>query len=191
VSDQAVHGGDPLVDEQGLQRAITEVATALKGAGVSFALTGGSAVYARGGPPTTHDVDVLVCADGADDAVRALVDAGMRAEDPPEDWLTKVYCGEWLVDIIFRPNERDVTPDQLASAEELRVGSVSAPVMSATSLMVDKLLVLGPHRCDLAELLPVARALREQVDWSQVADQTADSPYAAAFLLLLERLDIA
>jgi len=190
MTDQAVHAGDPLVDEQGLQRAITEVATALKGAELPFALTGGSAVYARGGPPTTHDVDVLVCAHDAETAVRVLVDAGMRAEEPPEDWLTKVYCGEWLVDLIFRPNERDVTPEQLAAAEDLRVGSVTAPVVSATSLMVDKLLVLGPHRCDLAELLPVARALREQVDWAEVAAKTAESPYAASFLLLLERLHI-
>ena len=190
MTAQAVHAGDPLADEEGLQRTITEVVSALGGAEVPFALTGGSAVYGRGGPPTTHDVDVLVCPEHVDDAVRALVEAGMRAEDPPEDWLTKVYCGEWMVDIIFRPNERPVTEAVLASAEVLRVGSMTAPVMPATCLLVDKLLVLGPHRCDLAELLPVARALREQVDWCEVAGQTSDSPYAAAFLLLLERLHI-
>jgi hypothetical protein len=182
--------GGPLVDEKGLQRTIIEVVSALRSADVPFALAGGSAVYARGGPPTTHDVDVLVCEQDADDAVKALVEAGMRAEDPPEDWLTKVYCGEWLVDIIFRPNERPVTPETLATAEDMRLDAISAPVMPATALMVDKLLVLGPHRCDLAELLPVARALREQVDWDEVREQTSSSPYAEAFLVLLDRLDI-
>jgi len=39
-------------------------------------------------------------------------------------------------------------------------------------------------------VLPIARALREQVDWKQVWDRTVESPYAEAFLLLLKRLDI-
>jgi hypothetical protein len=190
MSLDAVPTGAPLADEEALQRTATIVVAALKGADVPFALTGGCAVYARGGPPTTHDVDVLVCEDRAKDAVDALVAAGLTAAEPPEDWLTKAFCGDWLVDIIYRPSNRPVTPETLAQAEELAVGAVHAPVMPATAVMSDKLLVLGPHRCDLSELLPVARALREQVDWRQVADETAQSPYAEAFLFLARRLDI-
>lgn len=182
--------GAALVDEDALQATIVRVVSALKEAEVPFALTGGSAVYARGGPPTTHDVDVLVCEERVPDAVRALVDAGMRAEDPPEDWLTKVFDDDWLVDIIYRPNERVVTPEVLAAAEPMRVGAIEAPVRLATDILVDKLLVLGPHRCDLGEVLPVARALREQVNWRRVQEETRDSPYAAAFLLLGTRLGI-
>jgi hypothetical protein len=190
MSLEAVPTGAPLADEESLQRTATIVVTALRGAGVPFALTGGCAVYARGGPPTTHDVDVLVCEENARDAVDALVGAGLTAAEPPEDWLTKAYCGDWLVDIIYRPSNRPVTPETLAQAEDLPVGAVRAPVMPATAVMIDKLLVLGPHRCDLSELLPVARALREQVDWRQVAHETAQSPYAEAFLFLAERLRI-
>jgi len=182
--------GAALVDEGALQATIVRVASALKAAEVPFALTGGSAVYARGGPPTTHDVDVLVCEERVPDAVRALVDVGMRAEDPPEDWLTKVFDDDWLVDIIFRPNERVVTPEVLAAAEPMRVGAIEAPVRRATDILVDKLLVLGPHRCDLGEVLPVARALREQVNWQRVREETRESPYAAAFLVLGERLGV-
>jgi hypothetical protein len=188
---EEVPTGAPLVDEESLQQVATRVVTALRAGGVPFALTGGSAVYARGGPPTTHDIDVLVCRDQADDAVTALVNAGMRAFDPPEDWLTKVFCGDWLVDIIWRPNDRECTPETLALAEDLRVGAVTAPVMPATSLLTDKLLVLGPHRCDLAEVLPVARSLREQIDWEHVAQEVAGSPYAEAFLVLANRLRIS
>jgi len=50
--------------------------------------------------------------------------------------------------------------------------------------------VLDGHRCDFSELLPFARALREQIDWQQVRDETKHSPYAEAFLVLVERLDI-
>jgi hypothetical protein len=36
----------------------------------------------------------------------------------------------------------------------------------------------------------MARALREQIDWPRVRKETAESPYAFAFLVLLEKLDV-
>jgi len=173
-----------------LLRTVARVAAALRDAGVRFALTGGCAAYARGGPATEHDVDVLIRRGDADAAVGALVAAGMRAEEPPEDWLTKVYDGDRLVDLLFRPNERPVTDEVLDRAEDLQVGSVVVPVQGATDVLIGKLLVLGPHRCDFSEPMEVARALREQIDWPAVAAESAGSPYVEAFLLLANRLRI-
>jgi hypothetical protein len=82
------------------------------------------------------------------------VAAGLRAVEPPEDWLTKVYDGDRLVDLVFRPNHRPVTDELLDRAEVLRIGSTAAPVLSGTDLLVDKLLVLDPHRFDFGPLLP-------------------------------------
>jgi hypothetical protein len=67
---------------------------------------------------------------------------------------------------------------------------VRMPVISATQLLVSKLLAFSPHGCDFAEALPMARALREQIDWPRVRKETAESPYAFAFLVLLEKLDV-
>ncbi|MEU4806164.1 nucleotidyltransferase family protein [Actinosynnema sp. NPDC023587] len=173
-----------------LLRTLVKAANGLREQGIPFALTGGCAVYARGGPATEHDVDILVREEDAKPAVSALVAAGMRAADAPEDWLLKVYDGDSLVDLLFRPNELPVTDETLARAEALAVGSVTLPVMSATDVMVSKLLVLDGHRCDFSELLPFARALREQIDWAHVIDATAHSPYAEAFLVLTERLNL-
>ncbi|WP_231641989.1 nucleotidyltransferase family protein [Nocardia sp. NRRL S-836] len=173
-----------------LLRTLTKVANALRSAEIPFALTGGCAGYARGGPASEHDVDLLVREQDATEAVRVLVSRGLRAAEPPEDWLLKVYDGDSLVDLLFRPNERPVTEEILAMAEELPVGSVVLPVMPATYVLTSKLLVLDGHRCDFSELLPFARALREQIDWQQVRDDTKNSPYAEAFLVLIERLDI-
>jgi hypothetical protein len=39
-------------------------------------------------------------------------------------------------------------------------------------------------------MIPVVRALREQVDFDRVREETADSPFAGALLFLLERLDV-
>ena len=41
-------------------------------------LGGGLAAWARGGPPTEHDVDFFVRHEDAERALEALVEAGMR-----------------------------------------------------------------------------------------------------------------
>lgn len=174
-----------------LERSLVRVCTALRSAGVRYALTGGSGVYARGGPFSEHDVDVLVRPEEVDEAVRALVAVGMRATDAPEDWLRKVYDDQVPVDLIFRPAQRSVTDELLDAAEEIQVASVLAPVVPATDLLEQKLLSLGPHYCDFGWILPAARALREQVDWAALRARTAHYPYAEAFLLLADRLGIS
>lgn len=173
-----------------LLQTLTRVSSALRDGDVPFALTGGCAIYARGGPVSEHDVDVLVRPQDLEAAQHALEVGGMTTTQPPEDWLIKAFDGDRLIDVIHRPNEFAVTDAVLKEAEELRVGPASVPVMPATHLLVDKLLVLGPHRCDMSMLLPTARALREQIDWDAVRRDTEHSPYAEAFLLLVERLGI-
>jgi hypothetical protein len=56
--------------------------------------------------------------------------------------------------------------------------------------MIDKLRHLDAHRWNFVPMLPVARALREQVDWPTVAAVTADLPRARAFLGLLDDLAV-
>lgn len=178
------------MDIEALLRTLTRVVAVLNETGIRFAVAGGLAAYARGGPPSDHDVDLLLKPEDAFLAAKALTEAGMRPVDPPEDWLTKVYDGDRLVDLIFAPNYRPVTDEVLDRAEPMRIGSTYAPVVDGTDIMADKLLVLDQHRCDFAPLLTIARGLREQVDWSHVALRTRESPYARAFLMLLEELSI-
>ena len=78
-------------------------AAALRDADVPFLLGGGLAGWARGGPPTEHDVDLFVRPDDAERALEALVGAGMKPERPPEGWLLKAYDGDTLIDLIFHP----------------------------------------------------------------------------------------
>jgi len=182
-----------VVDEaqQTLREALKRVAVALKRTNIPFALTGGYAVWARGGPEPNHDVDFIVAEADAEAAAEALAQQGLRVEQPPEDWLFKVYVDGAMVDVIFRdsgvPAERSVVED----ADEIEVLSIAMPVLSATELLVQKLNAMDEHMCDFAAMLPVARALREQVDWKRVRLETADNDFAVAFLFLIERLDIA
>ena len=72
---------EPLIE------AMKVAAAALRDAEIKFALAGGLAIWARGGPVTDHDVDILVKPGDAERAQQALTEAGMRPERPPEDWL--------------------------------------------------------------------------------------------------------
>jgi len=95
-----------------------------------------------------------------------------------------------MVDLIYRPVESPVTDAVLADSVIRPVEAIAMPVLSATQLMMHKLLSYTQHYCDFATGLPVARSLREQIDWDRVRKETAQSPYAEAFLVLLDRLDV-
>jgi hypothetical protein len=176
--------------DEALIVTLKRVASVLKQAEVPFALGGSFAVYAHGGHSSDHDVDFLLRKEDVEAALRALVDAGFTAERPPEDWLVKVYDDGRLVDLIYRPVECPVTDETLADTVVRPVGAIHMPVLSATALMVHKLLSFTQHHCDFARGLPLARSLREQIDWDRVRRETAHSPYAEVFLILLDRLGV-
>ena len=176
--------------DQGLATTLKRVAAALKQSGVPFALAGSFAVYAHGGHSSDHDVDFLLREQDRDRAAEELTAAGFEVEQPPEDWLFKVYDEGRMADMIFRPVESEVTDETLRDTVLLSVEAIAMPVLSATQLMIHKLLSYTQHYCDFATGLPVARSLREQIDWTRVRRETSTSPYAEAFLVLLDRLDI-
>jgi hypothetical protein len=181
----------PAGTEDPLRTALKRVAVTLKQAGIPFALGGGYAAWARGGPEPDHDVDFLVAPEDAERAEEALAAAGLRVEHPPEDWLFKVYDGDAMVDIIHRMHAEPVRHAVLDSAEEMEVLSVVMPVLGATELLVEKLSALDEHTCDFSALLPVARALREQVDWAHLREAVSQNDFAVAFVVLLDRLGVA
>ena len=191
MTDHPVGASSTEPAEEPLRTALKRAAVALKQASIPFALGGGYAAWARGGPEPDHDVDFLVSPDDADRAERALTAAGLRVEHAPEDWLFKVFDGDAMVDIIHRMSGDPVTHEVLADAEEMEVLSVNMPVLSATELLGEKLRALDEHTCDFTRLLPVARALREQVEWAVVRRAVEDNDYAVVFLVLLERLGVA
>lgn len=176
--------------DEALVGTLKRAGAALGKAGVPFAVAGGFAAWARGAPPTEHDVDFLVLRDDAEVALAALAEAGMRPEHPPEDWLVKAWDGEVLVDLIFAPAGFETTDDLLARAEEINVAGITLPILPATDIFVSRLLALSDHHLDLEALLTLARALREQVDWDRVRERVGESPFARAFLYLLEELGI-
>jgi predicted nucleotidyltransferase len=163
----------------------------LQDAGVPFVLAGGLAAWARGGPKTEHDVDFMVRADDAERALQAFEDAGCRTERPPERWLYKAYVdGDVLIDLIFDPAGGPVTDESFEQAEELEVLALRLRVATLEDVIATKLLSLTEQEPDFEAVLEMARALREQIDWDEVRERTASSPFAKAFFTLVEELGV-
>ncbi|HEY5845081.1 MAG TPA: hypothetical protein VIU87_27125, partial [Mycobacterium sp.] len=120
----------------------------------------------------------------------ALAAAGFRIERPPEDWLFKAWHQGVLVDVLHRLVGVPVEHRLVADAEQQDVLGVRMPVLTPTVVMTTKMLSLSEQYCDLGTLLPGARAVRERIDWVEVAAATADHPFAEAFLFLARRLGI-
>ena len=177
-------------EQEGLREALKRVAVALKETEFPFALIGGYAVWARGGPEPAHDVDFMVAEDDAPRIAEVLAEEGYQVVQPPEDWLFKVFTDGAMVDVIFRDSGEPATRAVVEDADEIEVLSVSMPVLSGTELLVQRFNAMDEHACDFGRQLPVARALREQVDWARVRKEAGDNDFAMAFLHLLERLSI-
>lgn len=170
--------------------ALKKAAAALREADVPFLLGGGLAAWARGGPETVHDLDLMVRPEDGERGLKALEEAGFRPEDPPEEWLYKAWDGDVMVDIIFEPSGGPVDDAMFERAEEIDVHAVTMKVMALEDVMVTKLLSLREHEVDYESVLEIARALREQIDWDEVWRRTSHSPYARALFYLAEELGI-
>ena len=177
-------------DREEIRDLLKRVAVALKQGDVPFALCGGYAAWVRGAPEPDHDADFLVPAAEAERAAKVLGEAGLQVVDPAEDRLTKVVQGNSFVDVLWRTCGIPVEQALIDRAEDMPVLSVHMPVLEATDIVVTKLMALDEHYCDYGRVLPVARALREQVDWDRVRREVADNDFAAVFLVLLDRLGI-
>jgi hypothetical protein len=173
-----------------LEHALKKSAAALREADVPFLLGGSLASWARGGPESRHDLDLMIKPEDVERALAALIDAGFRADDPPEEWLVKAYDGDTLVDLIFFPKGTRVDDDLIERGEVMSVLGMEMRVMALEDVLVTKLMALSEHALRYESLLSIARALREQVDWEDVRARTAESTWARAFFVMLEGLGV-
>jgi hypothetical protein len=165
-------------------------AALLRDAEVRHMLGGGLAAWARGGPPTEHDIDFYVRAEDAEAALAALVAGGLRPERPPEGWLLKAWDDDVMVDVIFNPSGGPIDDAFFERAEQREVMAQPLLVASLEDVMITKLLSINEQEPSFVSVLELARSLREQIDWDAVRDRTGDSAFAKAFFTLVEELGI-
>jgi hypothetical protein len=173
-----------------LLASMKRASAALRDEDVDHMLGGGLAIWARGGPPSDHDVDLLLREEDAERALGVLSAAGFSPEKPPEHWLYKAWDEENLVDLVFHPAGGPITDAHFARATEVEVSAHRMLVASIDDVLVTKLLAITEQDPDYRVVLEVARALREQVNWASVARRTSHSPFARAFFELAEGLGV-
>ena len=184
-------GDNPMeVPFSAIKASLKKAAGALRLAELPFMLGGGLAVWARGGPDTDHDLDLMLRPDDAERAIDVLAKEGMEIERPPEHWLYKARDGDVLIDLIFEPSGLVIDDEVFSRADEIDVYAVRMLVMAIEDVLVTKLRAMGEHALDYEAVVEIARVLREQIDWANVRERTADSPYARAFFALIEELGV-
>ena len=180
---------EPSFDE--LITAMKAAAGILQQTDVQFVLGGGLAAWARGGPKSEHDVDILVRPDDAAAALAAFESAGWKTERPPEGWLYKAFHSNGsMIDLIFDPASGPITDEIIERAPVLEVMALRIHVSTLEDVMISKLAAITEQNPDYGSVLEWARALREQIDWREVRERTEASPFAKAFFTLVEALGI-
>ena len=192
--DSAREGTPPAManeDFDAMIETLKKAAAALREAEVSFILGGGLACWARGGPESDHDLDLMLRPEDADRGLDVLASTGMRPGKPPEGWLYKAFDDNGvMLDLIFAPTGLPITDEVFERAEEIEVVAVAMNVMALEDVMVTKLLALDEQTLDYRPALAIARSLREQIDWEDVRRRTKESPFARAFFTLVAELGI-
>lgn len=188
------NGNDPSVPEptfEELIQAMKDAVGVLQRAEIPFVLGGGLSAWARGGPRSEHDVDFLVRPEDVETALSAFETEGWETDRPPEGWLVKAWHQNGsLVDLIYNPASGPITDDLIERAPLAEVMAVRVHVSTLEDVMVSKLAALTEQEPDFGALLEWTRALREQIDWSEVRARSEASPFARAFFTLVEGLGI-
>jgi hypothetical protein len=172
-----------------IKESLRRAAAILRDADVPFALAGGLAAWARGGPEVEHDADFVILPRDVPRVMAAFEAAGMRVEDPPEEWLHKAWDGDILIDIIHEMAGQTTGPI-IERATECELLAIKMPIMTIEDVLITKLHSLNEHYLAFERPLAIARAIREQVDWEMVRRETKDSPFACAFMTLVDELGI-
>lgn len=94
---EAYHGAD----HDSFALVLRETVHALHAERVPFALIGGLAVSCFGRPRWTHDIDVLIRPQDADEALRLLRAQDFQTERTDPAWLFKAFKEDVMVDLIF------------------------------------------------------------------------------------------
>lgn len=174
-----------------LTNSLKRSIAALERRDVPYLLGGGLGCWARGGPPSSNDIDLMLKPEDAERAQQALTETGMRPETPPEQWLRKAWDGDILIDLIYEPSGMRIDDEVIARGEEMSVEAMQIRVMDLDDILVTKLFALDEHSADYRDLILITRSLREQIDWAQLRERTAASPFAAAFFTLADGLEIS
>lgn len=179
-----------------VQSSLKQSAAILQSTGCRFMLIGSVAAWVRGGPESSHDLDFAIKQEDLETVVQAFIQAGYEIEFPPENWLVKAWKrgggedADVMVDLIYSVSGMTIDDSVLDRADYLDVLAHPILVLSATDLMIMKLMSLREQHLNYTSIISTARAIREQIDWKELENRCKTSPYANAFFTMAKELAI-
>lgn len=182
--------------EKIVAQSLKKTAAVLRDAEVPFCLIGSLSAWVRGGPESSHDLDFGIKEKDVMKACMALEAAGFSIVVPDEDWLVKAWDGEpdhedsTLIDLIYAPSGVEINDEVLERADWMDVLAQPMKILNPSDLMIMKLLSIREQHLNYTSTIATARAIREQIDWKRVRTETEESPYARAFFVMAEGLNI-
>jgi|SRR6516164_7653962 hypothetical protein len=172
-----------------LTTALNRAAAALQAAGIPFVLGGGLAAWARGGPPIEGNVDLFVRDVDARRALDALEESGVRTGRPRRGRFSESHDDDIIVNVTGGVVS-GTRGERFLRATWLGVAGTSILVASIEDVLVTELLALSEQNSDFRRVLALARSLRGRIDWGFVRGASTASPFARAYLMLVDELGI-
>lgn len=187
LEDKPVHllweqGGN--FDESTYREILREVSEVFLSGGHPFLLLGGLASSFYGRARSTHDIDLLVKPEHADDFLQRLSTRSFETQRTYPDWLYKALKKGVLVDVIFRSAGNIYLDDEMiARAQRGEIHGTEFPLISPEDLVVIKALAHKEnsprHLHDVCSVLS-----RQKIEWAYLAERARlGAKRALSFLL--------
>lgn len=120
----------------------------------------------------TKDLDIFCKPTDAHRILGVLDDAGFTTEVVYESWLGKAWVDKVFVDVIWRNANClfPVTNEWFRFATTRTLLGQEVRIMPLEELILSKMMVLGRHRFDGADIMHLIHAAHDQIDWDRLAE---------------------
>jgi predicted nucleotidyltransferase len=188
VPDDPLWEGTAEVEEDVFRGVLAQTAAALGDSGVTHLFMGGLVSAALGRERWTHDIDVFVKPEDAQEALNALRQAGFETQETDPSWLFKAVKDHVLVDLIFLSDGRIVVDDEmLRRARQVEIQGHAVPAIPVEDLIVVKALV-HKERSTWHWFDALALLRRDDLDWDYLVRRgTQYGPHRILSLLFYAR----
>lgn len=194
LAEKGGPGAEPIngAENDAFAPVLRETVDALEAGGVPFTLIGGIAVTSYGRPRWTHDIDVLVRPEDAEESLNVLERHGFRPERPDPRWLFKAFKDDVMIDIIFQCTGGFYLDDEmLERARRMEFQGCEVPLIPPEDLLLMKAAVhdeIGPrHWHDGLGILG-----RTELDWDYLLRRARKAPRRLlSMLIYAHSIDLA
>lgn len=148
-----------------------DVLRALREESVPFLLGGGYAMrHYTGISRDSKDLDLFLKREDLARALKAMDTRGYLTATPFPHWLSKIYCEDLYVDVIFNSGNGLTRVDQgwFDHAVDGRLLGVPVKICPAEETLWSKAFVIERERCDAADVAHLLRACGDKLAWERL-----------------------